>query len=257
MFFAEGGRLRWFAPAIPSTFDLAEAARLKPDLLALVEDSALEARCALVDPLEAAYLREERAGVLEHEAGLCRVEAEIRAGLEMAQRMGGCVNNQTGDVKSSVFKGCEQAQEVSGPGCFHCRRPREGAGAGFGHVGSKHLFCDFDGTLLEANVWGTRPFRCGGGASGIHEQGGRWKHGGRGTHACRASACPTGRVRKPLKARPASGAGKAFRAIHALCLEGAEPREATLETLANIKNPPVVLARQANITTGPQQVNNG
>lgn len=32
---------------------------------------------------------------------------------------------------------------------------------------------------------------------------------------------------------------------------------ATLETLANIKNPPVVLARQANITTGPQQVNNG
>ena len=32
---------------------------------------------------------------------------------------------------------------------------------------------------------------------------------------------------------------------------------ATLETLAAIKNPPVVLARQANITTGPQQVNNG
>ena len=31
----------------------------------------------------------------------------------------------------------------------------------------------------------------------------------------------------------------------------------TLETLANIKNPPVVIARQANITTGPQQVNNG
>lgn len=32
---------------------------------------------------------------------------------------------------------------------------------------------------------------------------------------------------------------------------------ATLETLANIKNPPVVYARQANITNGPQQVNNG
>ena len=32
---------------------------------------------------------------------------------------------------------------------------------------------------------------------------------------------------------------------------------ATLETLANIKNPPLVLARQANITSGPQQVNNG
>ncbi len=32
---------------------------------------------------------------------------------------------------------------------------------------------------------------------------------------------------------------------------------ATLETLAAIKNPPVVFARQANIAHGPQQVNNG
>ncbi|WP_439519089.1 hypothetical protein [Hydrogenophaga sp.] len=31
----------------------------------------------------------------------------------------------------------------------------------------------------------------------------------------------------------------------------------TLETLANIKNPPVVFAKQANISNGPQQVNNG
>jgi hypothetical protein len=32
---------------------------------------------------------------------------------------------------------------------------------------------------------------------------------------------------------------------------------ATLETLAAIKNPPILYARQANVTTGPQQVNNG
>jgi hypothetical protein len=32
---------------------------------------------------------------------------------------------------------------------------------------------------------------------------------------------------------------------------------ATLETLASVKNPPVIYARQANVTTGPQQVNNG
>ena len=32
---------------------------------------------------------------------------------------------------------------------------------------------------------------------------------------------------------------------------------ATLETLAAIKNPPLVVARQANIANGPQQVNNG
>lgn len=30
----------------------------------------------------------------------------------------------------------------------------------------------------------------------------------------------------------------------------------TLETLSNIKNPPVIYAKQANITNGPQQVNN-
>ena len=30
----------------------------------------------------------------------------------------------------------------------------------------------------------------------------------------------------------------------------------TLETLSTIKNPPVVYARQANVTTGPQQINN-
>ncbi|MDQ1315780.1 MAG: hypothetical protein QG662_1889 [Pseudomonadota bacterium] len=32
---------------------------------------------------------------------------------------------------------------------------------------------------------------------------------------------------------------------------------ATLETLAAIKNPPIVYAKQANIANGPQQVNNG
>ena len=32
---------------------------------------------------------------------------------------------------------------------------------------------------------------------------------------------------------------------------------ATLETLATIKNPPIVYAKQANIAHGPQQVNNG
>jgi len=31
----------------------------------------------------------------------------------------------------------------------------------------------------------------------------------------------------------------------------------TLESLATLKNPPVIYARQANITSGPQQVNNG
>lgn len=42
-----------------------------------------------------------------------------------------------------------------------------------------------------------------------------------------------------------------------LALKAQAQCRATLETLANIKNPPVVYARQANIAAGPQQVNNG
>lgn len=42
-----------------------------------------------------------------------------------------------------------------------------------------------------------------------------------------------------------------------LALKAQTQCRATLETLATIKNPPVVYARQANVTTGPQQINNG
>lgn len=42
-----------------------------------------------------------------------------------------------------------------------------------------------------------------------------------------------------------------------LALKAQAQCRATLETLATIKNPPVVYARQANIANGPQQVNNG
>lgn len=42
-----------------------------------------------------------------------------------------------------------------------------------------------------------------------------------------------------------------------LALRAQNQCRATLETLSTIKNPPVVFAKQANITNGPQQVNNG
>jgi hypothetical protein len=42
-----------------------------------------------------------------------------------------------------------------------------------------------------------------------------------------------------------------------LALRAQSQCRATLETLATIKNPPIVFARQANVTTGPQQINNG
>jgi len=42
-----------------------------------------------------------------------------------------------------------------------------------------------------------------------------------------------------------------------LALKAQSQCRATIETLAVIKNPPVVYARQANIANGPQQINNG
>lgn len=42
-----------------------------------------------------------------------------------------------------------------------------------------------------------------------------------------------------------------------LALRAQSQCRATLETLATIKNPPVIYAKQANVTTGPQQINNG
>lgn len=41
-----------------------------------------------------------------------------------------------------------------------------------------------------------------------------------------------------------------------LALRAQSQCRATLEALVTIKNPPVVYAKQANVTTGPQQVNN-
>jgi hypothetical protein len=42
-----------------------------------------------------------------------------------------------------------------------------------------------------------------------------------------------------------------------LALKAQSQCRATLEALATVKNPPIVYAKQANITNGPQQVNNG
>lgn len=42
-----------------------------------------------------------------------------------------------------------------------------------------------------------------------------------------------------------------------LALKAQSQCRATLEALSNIKNPPIVYAKQANVTTGPQQINNG
>ena len=48
-----------------------------------------------------------------------------------------------------------------------------------------------------------------------------------------------------------------FETYMRMALKAQSQCRATLETLVNIKNPPVVYARQANIAHGPQQVNNG
>jgi len=56
------------------------------------------------------------------------------------------------------------------------------------------------------------------------------------------------------------GNGHTFEAgekLFKMALRAQSQCRATLETLATVKNPPVVFAKQANIANGPQQVNNG
>jgi hypothetical protein len=48
-----------------------------------------------------------------------------------------------------------------------------------------------------------------------------------------------------------------FEAFTRTALRAQAQCRATLETLATIKNPPIVYVKQANVTTGPQQINNG
>jgi hypothetical protein len=48
-----------------------------------------------------------------------------------------------------------------------------------------------------------------------------------------------------------------FEANLKMALRAQSQCRATLEALAAIKNPPLVFAKQANVTTGPQQINNG
>jgi hypothetical protein len=48
-----------------------------------------------------------------------------------------------------------------------------------------------------------------------------------------------------------------FERLLRLALKTQGQARATVETLAAIKNPPIVFAKQANMTSGPQQINNG
>lgn len=50
---------------------------------------------------------------------------------------------------------------------------------------------------------------------------------------------------------------KQYETFFRLALKAQSQCTRTLEVLSAIKNPPVVYAKQANITSGPQQVNNG
>jgi len=62
-----------------------------------------------------------------------------------------------------------------------------------------------------------------------------------------------------LARRSAANMGEYMQAAETymrLALKAQAQCRATLETLATIKNPPIVYARQANIANGPQQVNN-
>ncbi len=75
-----------------------------------------------------------------------------------------------------------------------------------------------------------------------------------------AQAAALNSIFAELGRRAAPREGQTFDAMERylrLALKAQAQCRATLETLSVIKNPPVVIARQANIANGPQQVNNG
>lgn len=83
VFFVQEGRLFWFAPTHPGEEVLDWARNFKANLKIRLEDRTLEAQCAIADPEEAAYLREERAAAMEFDGGLSRLESEWRAGVRI------------------------------------------------------------------------------------------------------------------------------------------------------------------------------
>lgn len=75
-----------------------------------------------------------------------------------------------------------------------------------------------------------------------------------------AQAAPLNSIFADLARRAGMNVGEYMSAAETylkLALRAQNQCRMTLETLANIKNPPVVFAKQANIAHGPQQVNNG
>ncbi|WP_005036558.1 hypothetical protein [Holophaga foetida] len=75
------GHLHYESPAPLSPDLMSRLKAWKAPILSLIEDPTLEALCSGLPPEDAQELREERAAILEHEAGLPRAEAERRAGI--------------------------------------------------------------------------------------------------------------------------------------------------------------------------------
>jgi hypothetical protein len=82
-FMADGNRLRFRPVSVLGPEERLQLRNLKGEIILLLEamDPSLEALCSTLKPEDAQDLREERAAILEHEAGMSREEAERRAGI--------------------------------------------------------------------------------------------------------------------------------------------------------------------------------
>ena len=82
---AEGGRILFRSAGQVSEEDREQIRSLKPQLLRFLAPKALDlvllTMCAILPPEDAQDLRQERAAILEYEAGFPRVVAECLAGL--------------------------------------------------------------------------------------------------------------------------------------------------------------------------------
>lgn len=82
-FMADDGSLLFRPVSLITQEERAHLRDLKNECIRLLEaaDPTLEALCSTLPSEDAEALREERAAILEHEAGLTRAEAERRVGI--------------------------------------------------------------------------------------------------------------------------------------------------------------------------------
>ena len=139
-------------------------------------------------------------------------------------------------------------------------RRREGSGNCAVSAESCSAGSGYHGSIRQGSVRESRTWRNGGRAVESGESRAQSEIWG-GPRPCssrkRTRSTPSLTISRAGQQRILENTSKPANPTLRLALKAQSQCRATVETLAEIKNPAVIYARQANVTTGPQQENNG